>query len=189
MDTLRWVLFESPMALGAICVLALFGLLVHWRRSLNPRPLLVGLVLAIVLFVVQAIVVTDRERARLVMRPIELGLAREDAAPLAAALAPAFAAGDRDRAAFIDYVNGQLQRFDLHTVRLLRVTVEESGGGRFVATLFYAADLSGEDYNGTLTSLWRITFEQTGGGWKIWGIEPLRIGMTPVANWRELQFR
>lgn len=189
MSALRWILFESPAALGALCMLTLFGLLVHWRRSLNPRPLLVGLALAVVLFVVQAVVVTDRERARLVMRPIELGLMNHDVAPLEAALAPAFAAGPRDRTAFIDYVQHQLQRLDLRTVRLRRVVIDKSTRGRFVATLFYTADIRGEDFDGTLTSLWRITFEQTDDGWKISGIEPLRIGMTPIANWRELQFR
>lgn len=187
MDAIKWILFESPIGLGVVGGAALFALLVYWRRSLKPRPLLIGVAVTIVLFIVQGVVVTLRERVFEIMRPVERGIMDSDVDPVGRALAASFAAGGRDRSAFLDYVDAQFPRVAVHMVRLGQVWIEESSENRFVATLAYAADVTVGDYTGRLPTVWEITYIKDGEVWKIERIEPKKVGLMDMADWRQFE--
>lgn len=185
MDLLKWILFESSVALGVLCGLALFALLVHWRRRLRPRPLLIGLAVTVALFIAQATVVTDRERVFEIMRPIERAIVAGRVEPLGRALSPRFVAGERDREEFLDYVERQFDRGEVHSVRLRDVQVEQSESGRFTAILRYSADVEMREHKGYLPTAWLIRFVREEEGWRIEAIEPRRIGLMQVGDWEQ----
>src|SRR5262245_16644152 len=97
MELVTWVFFESTAALSALIGLSLFFLLVHWRRTSRPRPLLIGLAISVVLFVTQELVVTRREHAERVLAPVLRDLTANRTDALAAALAPTFRADEMNR--------------------------------------------------------------------------------------------
>ncbi len=184
MSWLTWVLLESPVALGVLLGTALFVLLVYWRRTGRPRPLVVGLVLSVALFVAQGLIETRREAGLRQLGIIEEAVLRGDARPVADTLAPTFAAGGRDRAAFVDYMNRWLGRLRVRTLDRTwpPPRVEESDGERFVLSVSYLADLAGE-YAGTLPSGWRLTFVRTPDGWRLAGVEATYIAGLRDVSW------
>ena len=86
MEWVTWLLFESVAALGSVLGLVLFALLVHWRRSGQVRPLLLGLGVAAALLLVQVLVVTRREHAGRILAAIERDIVAARTAALEAAL-------------------------------------------------------------------------------------------------------
>ncbi len=185
---LSWILFESLAALGAVLGVVLFALLVHWRRSGRPRALLIGLAVAVVLFIVQALVVTQREHAARILTAIENDLVASRSDALAAALSPDFA-WDHPRGDFISYVERQLTRVDIRWVERFRLRVSESQPDRFTVLASYRADIATPGYAGSLPSTWSLTFVRTPDGWKIIQIKPVRILGYDNPTWLGLERR
>lgn len=188
MSALSWFFFESLPALGAVLGLALFALLVYWRRGGSARPLLVGLGVAVVLLIVQAAVVTPRERAGRMLDAIakDLEHARTDA--LAAALAPSFDAGrfagdPLTRARFVDYVKELFARIQVNWTQRTALEVTSSASGRFVVEAAYLAEIQISEGRGTFRSRWQLTFANLPEGWRITAIEPVSIDGIPSATW------
>lgn len=186
MPLLVWVLLESPLALGTVLGLLCFGLLVHWRRGGTPRPLLIALAAAAVLLVVQAVVVTPREHAARVLRPIEFGLLQSDIRPLAAALAPGFSADGMDAEAFVQRAREALRRMAVTRLMRLRLQIEDSTPQGFSAVVRYLADIRIEGQGGAVDSTWKIHFATGGGACRIRAIEPQRFQGLEIRSWREL---
>ena len=187
MDTLRWFLFESTTALGIVLALVLFGLLVRWRRTLKARPLLIGLGVAAVLLAVQALVVTPRERVLDLMRIVERDVVEGRTNGLEAVLGRGFTAGDRNREAFLDFVHGEQQRIDVHSVRRSTTRVVEQRGDELTLRMQYGARITASSYTGSIASTWRITFAREGDAWRIVRIEPVRIGLMDVPTWDDFE--
>lgn len=185
MAWITWVLFESLLALAAVLGTGLFILLVLWRRSGNPRPLLIGLAVAVILLIVQQLVVTRRERADELLKQVENAVTAERMDWLAAVLAPDFKAFELDRDEFLDYVNSFMQTLDVKWVRRQDLTIEGGTPDRITASAGYWADVTG-DQGGTVPSRWRFEFEQTPYGWMIQSITPLKIGPLKDPNWADL---
>jgi hypothetical protein len=185
MGWLNWLLFESLPALGAVLGVVLFVLLVHWRRTRRGRPALIGLVVAVVLLAVQALVVTRREHAERILGLIEKDLVASRTVALAAALAPDFDAGGLDRDGFLAYVRQQLQLVKVRWLDRWALQMEESGGDRFVASATYLADVSGEGYVGSTESRWALTFVRTSDGWKIAAVRPLHVAGLDNPRWQD----
>lgn len=186
MDTASWILFESRTALAVPLALLLFALLVHWRRGGSPRPLLAGLAVGAILFVVQALVVTRREHAGRTLREIEAGLLASSVQPLERALAPGFSAGEMDAHAFIDFARRTLQR--VQVTRLIQVALNVSGAQRdeFEVVTRYLSDQRGGNLPGVLDSTWRLRFRWTGNGYQIESVGPVALQGAKVSGWRDL---
>ena len=167
MDTLSWLFLESVAALTILLGLVLFGLLVYWRRGGKPKPLLIGLVVALVLLVVQAAVVTKREHAARILGAIESDLVRTRTTALEAALAPDFESQGMGGDAFIDYVQEAMTRAMITWVDRKRLEIREATPDRFVAETSYWAEVSVDEYSAALRSRWSFTFVRTEDGWKI----------------------
>ncbi len=187
MDTVVWVLFESAAALAAVLGAVLFVLLVYWRRTGRVRPLLVGLAAAVVLFVIQAVVVTRREHVGRIMDAIQRDLVADRIDALAAALAPEFEAGRMDRDTFLEYAQRQLKRVNVRTLDRTGLRIEESEGERVVATVSYLASIVMPDYAGDMLSRWSLTFIRTSTGWQIVDIQPLHVGGVDHPTWGTLE--
>jgi len=189
MDTLIWLFLESTLALGGCLAILLFILLVRWRRTLKPRPFLIGLAVAMALLVVQALVVTRREHADRIMERIELDVVASRPDAIAAALSARFhiAEPEMDADKFVELVRSYMRRVDVHTLTRRGMDVTASEGDTLEISINYWADISAPDYSGMVRSRWTITFVREGGGWRILTVEPTMIGQRPVDGWRGLR--
>lgn len=189
METARWFFLESVLALAALSGLALFFLLVHWRRGGSPRPLLIGLLVAALLLSIQALVVTPRERAADALTRIERDLlaGRRDA--LAALVSQNFASGEflPDRQTFLDYVDAALNEIRITLLYRGELTVIESRPDSFRVSAAYVGTLQAGDEMGSLRSRWSLTFTREGGRWRITNIEPESIDGVPGRGWPSLR--
>lgn len=188
MDTFAWLFFESSIALGIVLGLVLFGLLVHWRRTLQPRPLLIGLVVALGLLVVQKLVITHREHAGAIMTQIERDIVNTRTGALARLLAADFVAGERDRDVFLAFVRAQMNLIRVHSVRRGSIRITARDAGTFTAVIGYSAMITtGGFVQQLLPTTWRIWFVREADGWKIQRILPVRIGGQEIPTWEQFE--
>ena len=187
METLVWVLFESTITLAVVLALANFFLLVYWRRSGRPRPLLIGLAVAVVLLVLQALVVTKREHAAAILQRIETDLLVSRVEALDRALATDFQAGSRDHDRFVDFARRQLEVVEIHWLMRTSPRVEESQKDTFTISVGYTADVTAHGYVGPVGSRWRLTFVREAGEWRIGRIDPPMINRRQFDDWRDFR--
>lgn len=187
MDTLEWILLESPLALGIPAALALFFLLVRWRQTCKARPLLIGLIVVMALFIVQTAVTTPRERVRGVMHLVERALLRAAPAELSRALARDFQAGPMDRERFISMVGRRMRDVKIVTLTRTRVDIQEPGEDDFSAEIAYRAYLIGPNGAQWVTSAWRIRFRRTPEDWRIIRIEPVHVLQQAMPDWDSVE--
>lgn len=188
MGWMRWLFLESFPALAVALFLVNFFLLVYWRRSNRPRPLLIGLAAAIMLLGIQGLVVTRHEHSARALNAIvrEIPLRRIDA--LAAALAADFDGDGMDRDAFVEFAQAGLDRVRIEQLHRTRLEIVRSEGDEFVVEVVYLSDtLIGEVFDGYLKSEWEVTFVRRAGEWRIGGIRALEINNVPVEDIRELR--
>ena len=191
METLTWVLFESPAVLSVVLGLVLFVLLVLWRRGGSPRPLLIGLAASAALLVVQALVVTHRERAGATLDAIAESLERGRTAALETALSNSFDAGrlrgePLNRARFIEYVQNMVRHVDVVWTQRVDLDLTSDSSDRFVAEAGFLAEIATGEARGAFRSRWSLTFERVAGQWLITGIEPISIEGMPAPTWERI---
>ena len=188
MDFLSRLFLESQLMLGAILAVAIFVLLVHWRRTLKPRPLLIGLAVSIILLIVQAAVVTRRERADIIMTRIEKAVLVSKADGVGAEISARFRVEtpEMDRARFVELVRVYMQRVDVRTLARRKLEVVSGTPERFEALVSYFAEINAGDYSGPAQSRWRIIFVKEADRWRIISIEPTMLNRQTVAGWRSL---
>ena len=188
MGRVAWVLFESPLALGALLFLANYGLLVYWRRSGRARPLLAGLGAAVVLLVVQKVVVTQRERASAILSAIEQDVLDSRVEALAQSLSADFSAVTKNREEFIEYARGGLQTVHVSNLSRAALRIEESKAGSFVVHASYSALVEvASGARAPVRSRWRITFVRRDGRWLIGRIELPEVDHMNVRVWDDLR--
>ena len=160
MDTLAWLLLESTLALGSLLFVMLFVFLVHWRKTLKPRPFLISLGVAGILLVVQSTVVTRREHADRIMKGIETAVLDSRVDSIRAALASGFRIRETDWSAadFVEVVRDWMRVVDVRTLRRRALRIEGSLDDRFEIYVSYMADVAHRSYSGTTLSRWIITF-------------------------------
>lgn len=181
MSLLTWVFLESQIALGIVLGLALFGLLVHWRRSLNPRPLLVGLAVAVVLLFAQKSVVTQGEHAGLILDEIQRDLLKSRPDAIEQSLADPFQAGEMDRTEFLNVVRTQLRKVRIHQLSRGSLRLTQSEAGAFQVQASFSARVDSADYGANVVpSSWQLDFVKTSEGWRIRRIEPISLGFSDV---------
>lgn len=175
MDWLRALFFESPLLLAAVAFLPLFFLLVYWRRTLRPAPLLVALGATAAILIAQIVVVTNREQAARILDRVERDLLRASVVELTGALSSDFVGMGAPRPEFVSFATAQIERVRIIELDRKRLDVVESGSRRFVAIVGYWAEVQLRDYNGPLRSRWRIEFSRADDGWRISRIDAEEI--------------
>ncbi len=183
MDWVIWLLFESTAALGGLLGVVLFVLLVYWRRGGRPQPLLIGAAVAVALLAVQSLVVTKREHAARILNAIQVDIIRARTDALAAALAPDFDADGLDRDEFIEMIQREMRRLEIHWVERTSLRVEDGGAGSFGATATYLAEVTLDQITSTTRSRWLFSFVRTPDGWKIVRFRPENIDGVPGPSW------
>ena len=188
MDFLARLLFESTLLLGGCLAVILFVLLVHWRRTLKPRPLLIGLAIAALLLIVQAAVVTRWEHADRIMKQIEAAVLASQPEPIAMTLSSRFRIADMDwdDEEFLDRVRRYMQAVDVRTLRRRALEIEKNETDRFQTYVSYLADVGTRQVNGLVLSRWRIVFVEEDRAWRIISIEPTQLDRTTVSGWQGL---
>ncbi len=194
MDALVWFFFESAAALGSVVGLALFVLLVYWRRTGRVRPLLIALGVGASLLLMQALVVTQREHAVRVLDRIQADLVRSRSDALVAALAPDFETDQPrgpalNRKGFLDYVQRFQQRLAVRWLERADLCLHDRAGDRFVVSAAYVAEVAGEQFGGAFRSRWSLTFVRTPAGWMILHLHAEDIEGVPVPSWDDLAGR
>lgn len=183
-DGVTWLLFESPAGLGVCLGLMLFGLLVHWRRTLKPRPLLVGMAVALVLLIVQKVVVTQREHAGLILDAIQADLLASRPDAIERSLHDPFTAGEMDRDDFVRLVREKLRTVKIYTLSRSELTVTNGGPGEFAVEAAFVSRVSvGEFGQYPIPTRWMLRFVRDGERWKIRQIEPISMGGREMVRW------
>lgn len=188
MGWIRWLLLESFAALAIGLFLVNFFLLVYWRRSGRPRPLLIGLGAAVIMLCVQNLVVTRQEHAGRILGGIEREIPAAAVAALAAALSDDFECDGMDAEEFVAFAEAGLRRVDVDMLRRMGLEIGESGGSRFVARVVYLSDVRvAELFDRIVKTVWDVTFVQAGGRWRIAGVRAIQVGDEQVDDIRELR--
>lgn len=182
-DRLTWLLFESQAALASAAAFILFWLLVHWRRSHNPRPLLIALLVALVLLGVQSLVVTRREAAAALLDRVEAAIVRGRADELSPLLSADFHYGPLSRPEFIEFVRVWMERVQVQATGRGTIGAPQDAGERFSVEVPYLSRVSMREWAGQmLPTRWRIVFVDESGVLRITDITPLEIADRPVVD-------
>lgn len=187
MNWLEWVFLESPLALGAFAFVLGFALLVYWRRSGRALPLLVGLGLLLLLFVVQAAVETRREIATRLLTPVEEQAVAGNVDQLQAILAPGFLAGVMQAEEFLDLAKQRLDAHPLVSVQRLRSEIESSQAERFwVRNGYYVTGRFGSLGGGAFQCSVLFEFVRAADGWRLASIAPPKVQGMQFQSWGDV---
>lgn len=188
MDTVRWIFLESPLALALLAGFVNFWLLVHWRRSGRPRPLLVGLAATVALFVVQAWVEMPREAVRRIVGELERAVEHRQIEPFERELAASFVAGSLDRRTFLEMVRGVLPELDVFMLLRQKLDVVPVDDGEVVATVHYVGNARYREEGGAFRAWFDFRFAWIDGRWQIVAIDRFAVNDEP-GRWERLTRR
>ncbi len=186
---IRWLLFESRIALLTALGLVEFVLLWIWARRRTRRTRRragVGLVVAGLLLSVQALVVTDREKIMAICR--EMACAVEEGAvdQVGRHVASDFAAGGVDRAGLLAGLTRMLTHVHIEEPRLSDFEVLVTGNEAQVTFQARCRVASAELVEGGIISRWELTFRRVGDRWQVVAIQPLPTLGFPFQNLGEV---
>lgn len=190
---LTWLFFESLPALAVLVATAWFVLLVYWRRTGRVRPLLIGMGVGLLLFVLQAAVTTRRETAAQVLTQLEDAVVRSNLPALEALLAPNFAtdAGNGpvlNRAAFLAWVHARMEQIDIVWVNRGPIELVDTAPHDFSVRVSYAAEARmRRESSGTFPSRWFFVFVRgPGDNWLIQQVRAESVAMVRAPHWATL---
>ncbi|MBI5865703.1 MAG: hypothetical protein HZB38_14580 [Planctomycetes bacterium] len=183
MSVLAWVFLESPAALGVLAGLALFGLLVHWRRTLRSRPLLIGLLVAAASFALQNAVVTQREQAGRILDAIQKDLLQSRPDAIVRNVGDPFRAGGMDREEFLQLVSRKLRSVRIYSLSRFDLVITRSAPDEFEVAAGFLSRINMSEFGDLpLRTRWMLGFARTPDGWRIRQIEPVSLeGQTNVS--------
>ncbi len=128
---LKHILLEDPCELAAVALVAHLALLFIWRRAESPavrRWLLLGPAVALALFAVQALIVTDREEIQALLERSARAIERGRLAEIADAIDEEFVGNSLDKAGLLKAAQSMLGRYAIENARLdqFEIQVENS---------------------------------------------------------------
>lgn len=184
------LLFESPLWLGALSFL-LFGAMLFARRrweSGAARRYAIPATLSVIglLFVVQKLVVTQREEILLALGAFVSAIEHEDTPAIEDALARDYAGDEMDREEFTKYLAALMEVLDIRDTRFMRRDLD-MGDGSAVMALTAKATVSIRGQIGQFHwGSWHIAWLREAGGWKVVSVRPLSLNGQPVHTLRTL---
>ena len=190
MSAVKLVLFESPLWLGVVAFIGFATVLLSrrwWPERAARHALPVTLAVVVLLFVVQKLVTTERERILQAVAELVRSVEQRDIAGLRATFSRAYDADGQDADAVVEHIRSILQSVAVRDTRLNQqdVTID---GDRAEMTLGARATVSirgevGEFHWGR----WRLTWQREPGGWKITSLRPEELDNVPIRSLRELR--
>lgn len=172
------ILFEDALALGAITfvvLLILFGVWFRTRSGLAGRILLGGVGLAIALFIVQALIQTDREKLIATVRQLSEWVSEGDIPKVIDLFAPDVQfGGGRDRDDFKAHLITLLERYDIRAATISGFEMEIQST-QAVLTCRSRCTVSTTEWTYPVVSRWELGFELAGERWRIISLKPIEI--------------
>jgi len=190
MEFLSRTLLESPLRLGVLSFAA-FAVVLLWRRRWTGWGSRYGLPLTLAgiaaLFVVQSLVVTERERLMEAFQAVVAAVESADARGLASRLSRDYASDDLDRDGVLELIEGLWRHIRVRDTRPMSVEVriEDSSAEMKLAVRATVSvrGAVGEPHWGR----WRISWRREGDVWRITALTPEVIDNLPVRSLRELR--
>jgi hypothetical protein len=184
-DAIVNVLFESPLKLAPLLFFVLLICLILWRRRRTDgarRALLIALGVSIVLMIAQGWITTDREQIRRIIDQLGDAVAQKDMALISAYIDPAYALDGRDRDQVLSRIHAALRRTDVDAPYLynVRITTDQDRGQASL-TAISSVVLDGSSL-GQIVSAWQLEFVERPDGWRVTGIDPVKVQGQNVAS-------
>lgn len=183
------ILFEDPFWLAFIAAPSLFVLWGIWYRTrarAAARLLLAGLALVPLLFVLQWLVVTDREAIEHVTRQLSEAVERRDIDAVIEFFDPgAIFEGGFDRERFKKHLVHLLDKYAIQNPSVFGLVVEVDGAK---GTVHCAAscDIKSNVWSGSVPSNWQLEFSRIDDHWLITNLRPLRIAGRNYSSFFEI---
>ncbi len=172
------ILFESPFWLGIVLAPVLFVLWGLWYRTRTPRAarvLLVGLVIMPLLFALQRLVVTDREKLQLTTTRLSNAVGRHDIDAIVELVEPnARFDGRFSRQDFRDHLVMLLEKYSVDNPTVGGFVIELAGD-RATVRCSSMCHVERPNWAGTVPSSWELKFQLFERGWLITDLRPLKI--------------
>ncbi|MGE3180378.1 MAG: hypothetical protein AB7N71_02010 [Phycisphaerae bacterium] len=184
MQWIAFVFLESPLSLAIVAFCALFVLLVYWRRTLKPRPLLVGLLITVVAFGVQHFVETRREWAAKTLEIIEAEATRAQLTTLQTVADPNFNAGDLDRETFFELAAMRLQQYPIREIDRKALELATSSDDRFTVRGRYRVLGDFGNIGSSFGCTVEFEFIRRDDGWRLLNMPPPSIATHSFPSWR-----
>lgn len=190
MDFICRMLFESPIWLGVFSFIA-FAVVLLWRRRWTGWAERYGLPLTLavilVLFVVQSLVVTQREQIMNTLHEFVLAAEQRDGPALGAALSPDYEADGLNRDDVLALVTAMLESVRIQDTCVMNVDLQIDDPA---ASMILAARAT-VSIRGAVGELhwgrWRISWRREGDVWRITSLIPEMVDNVPVLGMRELR--
>lgn len=191
MDFIYAVLFESPFRLG-IFSFVVFAVVLFWRQrmesqSARRRAIPLTLLIFLLLFVMQNLVQTEREKILNRLDQFVTAIVKEQPTVAEEVVSTAYNSEDVGKEAFVDSLRDWFELIDVRDPRFARrdVTVE---GDSAVMILGASATVSIHKQTGaTHFAVFRITWQRESDGWRMNAITPQSIDMQPITSLRQLR--
>jgi hypothetical protein len=184
------LLFESIMlpaglALGGFVLLVLIGRNMEHRR--RGRIWLIWMVSVVGLFLLQKLVVTDREVLTGELRRLVRAVETQDAATIGIVIDDSYAYDGQTHKTLMDWIRGRLDRMSISGTMLTSVQVAMEDGRAEMNLTAMARVGDGSGMGGTLTSAWRLVWRKTGEEtWRIVELSPVKIAGQPVTRLQDI---
>ncbi len=190
MDFMSRVLFESATSLGVLSFL-LLAIVLLWRTrwesaSARRYALPVTLLAILLLFVVQNLVVTQRERILSALDVFIEALESENIPALKTTISTKYEMEGLDADAFVAYTATFLEGWNVRDVRYRRRDVAREGD-KATMMLGVAATAGREKEVGqTHFGLWELGWVQENDTWKIVSVRPKMIDSYAMDSYKQL---
>ena len=191
--SIQSILFENPYALLPFLIPAALVLVWTWdrrRTRLTERLAIGGIATIAILVVLQAVVVTDRERVRRVCEALAGALCDGDLRALATHVSDDFRieSGDRvwHKSDFLFHCEDTLSVWDIDEVRLRRFNISIDGD---LATAKFQAVcrlISADIMVARHVSGWKIELVPAGESWRVRAVVPVRSRSLPYDSLADL---
>ena len=172
------IFFENPFWLALALVPVLFLLWGLWYRTQTPtaaRVLLAGLVLAPLLFVLQWLIVTDREKLQLTTELLSGAVGRRDIEAVIALVEPSARFDGRfSRGEFRDHLEYLLEKYSLKDPAVHGFVIELAGD-RATVRCSSTCQVELPNWAGNVPSSWELEFQLFEDRWLITDLRPLKI--------------
>jgi hypothetical protein len=184
---MKYFLLENPYLLIPVCAVAAYVVLViHLRRrtSRTRKALLVGLALCLGLPVLQWLVVTPRERIRLVCADMVRAVENNDPAGIEGHIAQSFRVRAIDREQFVAALRSTLKAYDVEGTGLKLDECKVADGRAEVRLRVTGRIVADESYDLGPGMPWTLQFVEENGAWKLQAAEPRS---TPIFPFNRLE--
>ena len=173
-------LFDTPYWLLALVAVIGVGLLISANSRQEKRLAYAGglvLFVALLLFLLSYFVETDKEKVRKGTKELAAAVENKDTAALDRLLHPGatLAGSPLTRAEILEMIPRQVDRYQIHNIRLSPEEPRQRGSGVIEITATVTADARGSGAAGRSPTDWQFTWVRTPDGWRLREIRPLKF--------------